>query len=160
MAATQGHMATITAMGVVSLNKGEHHHQEAMWWFHMNAGDRISQYSVGRFYFSGENDEDAAIAMEWFQKSVNQKYGLAAFALGRMYSGGIGVEENLTKAIVWYTKAAEYGDSEAFSDLGECLAKMYRTGRNLFNRYQSAKNERERACAEEELLISGRRMMK
>ena len=41
--------------------------------------------------------------------------------LGVCFEKGEGVEQNSTKAVEWYSKAAEKGDSTAMNNLGLCF---------------------------------------
>ena len=45
------------------------------------------------------------------------------YNLGYCFDKGEGVEQNLAKAVEWYTKAAEKGNSSAMYNLGYCFQR-------------------------------------
>jgi TPR repeat protein len=48
-------------------------------------------------------------------------FGFAENMIGWCFQKGRGVEQKLAKAVAWYTKAAEKGDSNAMCNLGVCF---------------------------------------
>ena len=62
---------------------------------------------------------DLKMAFAMFQK-IAEKTGLALAEsmVGYCFGKGEGVEQNWTKAVEWYTKAAEKGNSTAMYNLG------------------------------------------
>jgi TPR repeat protein len=67
-------------------------------------------------------DEDKAFVM--FQKIAEETgFGFAEKMIGWCFKKGRGVEQNWTKAVEWYTKATEKGDSNAMNNLGYCFKK-------------------------------------
>ena len=46
---------------------------------------------------------------------------MAMYNLGYCFDNGEGVAQNKTKAVEWYTKAAEKGNSDAMYNLGYCF---------------------------------------
>ena len=59
-----------------------------------------------------------------------------------MYEEGEGVEENKEKALYWYTKAADNGDTQAMHNLGV----MYYKGDGIEKNSDLAKKYFEQAC--------------
>ena len=54
----------------------------------------------------------------WLRKAADQGYAPAQYYLGRAYSSGDGVAEDLAEAVRWYRKAADQGDAAAQCSLG------------------------------------------
>lgn len=59
-------------------------------------------------------------AYELYQKSADQGYEEAYFAVGICYANGWGVTKNDYKSVEWYKKAAEQGVEDAQVNLGFC----------------------------------------
>jgi TPR repeat protein len=53
------------------------------------------------------------VALEWFQKSANQKYSYGYWNLAKMYDGGLGVHKDGRRAEDYYRKAARKGHNGA-----------------------------------------------
>ena len=75
----------------------------------------------------GEGDSETAL--EYYNKVVDEGteqifITSAMNNLGNMYQNGSGVEQNGEKAVEWYTKAADLGNTSAMSNLGF----MYQNG--------------------------------
>ena len=51
--------------------------------------------------------------------------------LGYCFKHGVGVAQNKTKAVEWYTKSAEKGNSIAMYNLGMCFEEGHGVARNL-----------------------------
>ena len=91
-------------------------------------GNVEAQRALGMMYYNGKGvPQDAAKAMEWFQKAAGQGYAAAQYNLGEMYynENPFGdqpidavVRKDNTKAAEWYQKAAEQGFTEAQVKLG------------------------------------------
>lgn len=73
------------------------------------AGDTRSQANLALIAHAFE-DYDSAL--EWAEKAAPAS-SEASYLLGRMYSSGQGVEEDMDTAIYWYSKAAGQGHREA-----------------------------------------------
>lgn len=56
---------------------------------------------------SGNLYRDDIIAIEWYTKVARRGGSMASHRLGDMYRLGQGVNQNMEKAVFWYTKAAE-----------------------------------------------------
>src|SRR3989344_196759 len=86
-----------------------------------NSGDADAQFNLGVMYNKGEGvPEDAAKAVEWFQKAAAQGHDKAQLALGLIYEdGGEGVSKDAAKAAEWWEKAAAQEDARTQAMLGE-----------------------------------------
>lgn len=54
--------------------------------------------------------EDFVTAANWYKKAAEGGIDVAQWRLGEMYARGLGVEENVDKALMWRKKAAEQGN--------------------------------------------------
>lgn len=70
--------------------------------------------SGAKAYRSG----DFATAIAEFRKLADQGVPIAQFALGQMYSEGVGVDQDFDQAVKWYRAAAESNLSQAQYNLG------------------------------------------
>ncbi len=59
-------------------------------------------------------------AYEMFELAIEENNLSAVTNLGKMYSEGLGVEQDYSKAVSLYKKAAELGENDAMFCLGEC----------------------------------------
>ncbi|KAG0354503.1 hypothetical protein BG005_006446 [Podila minutissima] len=150
-AADRGHTSAVAAMGVVCLDLEEY--PEAMLWC-LQAGDPISHYRVGLMYFNGwvGTEPNCTDAIEWFQKAIKQRCGLAAFALAEMYREGTMVEKDMDEAIHLYGLGHEYGDIESTNALALILQEQ---GRQTFecNRLLKLAKEKGSVLAEANMLL-------
>lgn len=71
------------------------------------AGDSEAQYELGMIYYSDRDRQDDQKAVEWLEKSADQKNTKAQFQLGTMYSGGNGVDQDPEKSMDYLQAAAE-----------------------------------------------------
>jgi TPR repeat protein len=141
-AAKQGCAAAQFSLGVMYL-KGEtvkKDYGEALEWFTKSAiqGHAEAQFSLGVLYQSPLGGKaDSRKAVEWYTKAAKQGHVNAQKSLGDIYMHGKGVNETLsqaiqwmiendlsvecdyTKALKWYTKAANQGDAEAQKNIGD-----------------------------------------
>ena len=62
-------------------------------------------------------EDDLQKAFSLFQKAAEQNDISAQLNLGYFYDEGIGTSINKTKALYWYTKAAENGNSSGYSNI-------------------------------------------
>ena len=75
---------------------------------------------------------DLKMAFAMFQKIAEKTgFALAENIVGFCFDKGTGVEQNLAKAVEWYTKAAEKGHSAAMKFLGYCSEKGRGVEQNL-----------------------------
>ena len=80
-------------------------------------GHAAAQNGVGRCHYEKGRYEEA---FKWHTKSAAQGYANAEINLGIFYEDGLGVTKDISKAIEWYTKAAEKGVVIA----AKCLRKL------------------------------------
>ena len=80
-------------------------------------GHAAAQNGVGRCHYEKGRYEEA---FKWHTKSAAQGYATAEIKLGILYGDGLGVTKDISKAIEWYTKAAETGVVIA----AKCLRKL------------------------------------
>jgi tetratricopeptide (TPR) repeat protein len=80
-------------------------------------GHAAAQNGVGRCHYEKGRYEEA---FKWHTKSAAQGYANAEINLGILYEDGLGVTKDISKAIEWYTKAAEKGVVIA----AKCLRKL------------------------------------
>ncbi|KAF9300357.1 Dual specificity testis-specific protein kinase 2 [Mortierella antarctica] len=150
-AADRGHTSAVAAMGVVCLDLEEY--PEAMLWC-LQAGDPISHYRVGLMYFNGwvGTEPNCADVIEWFQKAIKQRCGLAAFALAEMYRKGTMVEKDMDEAIRLYRLGHEYGDIESTNTLALILKEQ---GGNVkkYNQLLNWAKEKGSVLAEANILL-------
>lgn len=85
-------------------------------------GDAYSQYLMGYYYRNGTNDLpcDYSKARIWFEKSANNRYAPAAYYLGLIYFGGLGVPKDVYEAEKWFGKAKQLGYRQAQQMLETC----------------------------------------
>lgn len=91
-----------------------------------DANNDSAKITLGTFYLTGENvaiDEEkgSILIHEGFKGLLKRAAFLSReemHVLATCYQLGIGVEENIQKAIYWYKKSAELGDPEAQNNLG------------------------------------------
>jgi TPR repeat protein len=86
-------------------------------------GQTDAMLTIGYWYANGIHVElDYKQTEKWYLKAANLNNAKAMRYLGNLYyHGEEGIEKDLAKAKIWFTKAAEHGDSEASSilmDLG------------------------------------------
>ncbi|UQT49922.1 sel1 repeat family protein [Flavonifractor plautii] len=67
--------------------------------------------------------EDAAKAVEWYERAAEQGYPRAQCNLGYCYESGKGVKEDKARAVKLYRQAAEQGSSVGQCNLGYCMLK-------------------------------------
>lgn len=84
------------------------------------AGDANAQLALGSYFAKGENGipKDGAKAIEWLEKSANQKNSPAMSYLGYIYAEGKLVPRDMNKAIQWREAGAKCGDASVKWTLG------------------------------------------
>lgn len=98
-------------------------------------GDRKCQNALGIWYLEGVGTEqNYRLAIEWFQKSAEQKYTSALFNLGNLYYDGEGVEQDYNKAVEYYTVGANLNNADCQFELGFC----YFYGISIERNYETA----------------------
>ena len=98
---------------------------------------------LGDEYFASPEKESAyghdnQKAMYFFKKAAEHGHKLGAFAVAGMYECGIGVEKDYERAVYWYKKAYELGETN-YSSFH--IAEIYFNGKgNVAKDYKSAAN--------------------
>jgi TPR repeat protein len=91
----------------------------------------IEEFPDARFHFQlGRALEKAGnmqLAIDQYQAATDGWYVPAIYTIGRLYALGKGLAKDLSKAVIWYTKAAEHGNPSAQFE----LALMYRFGNGV-----------------------------
>lgn len=80
-------------------------------------------FELGRVYRMSKGVDCSRIAFEWFTKSAEWGYTKAHNELGKSYSRGIGVRQNIELGLKHYRIAAVHKSSSAVLPLIELLAK-------------------------------------
>lgn len=77
-------------------------------------GDPITQFTIGRMYYEG-NDvlQNYELAFKLWNMAALQGLTVAQTNLGVMYSLGIGTNEDLVKAHMWFNISVANGNSDA-----------------------------------------------
>lgn len=75
-----------------------------------NSGIPIAMFTAGLCYLQLNDDKKA---VEWFLKGAQKGDASAQSILGSCYEDGDGVEVDMQKAVMWYTKAAVQGLDDA-----------------------------------------------
>ena len=89
-------------------------------------GDADAMYRMGYFYQHGLGvKQDYAEAMNWYEKSADNGFGMAMLNIGYMYFHALGVEQSYDKAFSWYQKAAYAGVASAKTNLGQMFHYGY-----------------------------------
>ena len=81
---------------------------------------------IGMCYVSGYGGctKDIKVGLEHISKAADYDIAVAQYLIGVCYDNGIGVKQDLERAMSWYKKAAEQGVPEAQCDYGiACTAK-------------------------------------
>ena len=84
-------------------------------------------YSLGLKYFNSDDETIASLAFNLFLKAADEGHIDAQVKLGECYYRGIGTKINFTKAIEWYKKAADHGNSDAANN----IAFIYKNGNSV-----------------------------
>jgi len=90
-------------------------------------GMRDAQTQLGMLYASGDetvlprNYEQALI---WFNRSAHRGDSTAQFFLGRIYSEGLGTEQNLPMAHMWYEISYRFGYEQAVRAMNRLRGEM------------------------------------
>lgn len=89
------------------------------------AGDSIAQFDLAKAYFEGKVvTKDPAQALAWLQKSADQGYFGAEYALAYMYLSGTGkLPKDQHKAAEWFRKAAKQQNKASQDKLATMLAQ-------------------------------------
>lgn len=115
------------------------------------SGDKRFQNLLGIWYSEGiGTEQNTQLAIEWYQKSAEQKYSSALFNLGGVYYNGEGgVKKDEKLAVTFLKKAVKLQDPEAcygmatLYESGKLMEKDEKKALNLF--FKSAKLGHDRA---------------
>jgi TPR repeat protein len=80
----------------------------------IDAGFTRAYATMGQIF---QNQGDMATAAEWFRKGAEAGDGFSQAMLGFAYSGGFGIDQDIDKAVEWWTKGRWNGDRLAASYL-------------------------------------------
>lgn len=117
---------------------------EALQWAHRAAdrGNADAMDFVGSAYLRGAVvKRNSAIAFAYF-KAAAEESAQAAFNLGQCYFGAQGTEQNCTKALEWWEKAAQQGHGRAAA----AAAMAYSSGEGVPRDAMKARGLAERAA--------------
>lgn len=83
-------------------------------------------YNLGRMYENGYGGlpQDYKKAMELYLKAADNNHYKAMCNIAKMYDQGRGVDKNVAKAVIWYSKAEKGGDKESESRLAELNQRL------------------------------------
>ena len=87
------------------------------------AGDRDTQFQLGREIHSHDCEKECGPAKFWISRSAEQGHVNAQEFLVTVYGEDARVAVDLEKSVYWYRKAAERGDCHAQLELGNCYAE-------------------------------------
>jgi TPR repeat protein len=115
-AAALGHVYAHTCIGHL-YNDGlaiDHDRDEALSWYGYAArlGCAEGQFEVGRFYNSGHGPICHEEAVYWYTKAAEQGHTLACAYLSAFYRKGMGVGQDMKKAVNWLLRAG-YADNKS-----------------------------------------------
>ncbi len=92
------------------------------------AGDKYSQYKLGRSYLLGSQVKvDIKLAIKWLEKAALQGHTKAAYRLGFIYYSNLDGTKNYAKALKWFGRAAKANHAES----QYYIALMYFEGRGV-----------------------------
>lgn len=119
----------------------------ATWMEQAKNGDPEAEFNLGEAYLKGEGglDKDEKEAAKWYQKSADQGYVDAEFAMGFVYRGGGGRPMNKVLSYMWFDIAAKSGDDRAFelrNDVGWSMTQPeIDEARKLSRRWHPGKSD-------------------
>ncbi|ADU92483.1 tetratricopeptide repeat protein [Taylorella equigenitalis] len=108
-------------------------------------GDSNAASTLGYNYLFGTDGfpKNTSLAKEWLEKAVKMNNLDAAVTLGWMYSKGIGVEKDTSKAFELYNLGADGGQREGLFNLGNYfmngiyVQKDYEMARDILLKLQT-----------------------
>ena len=97
-------------------------YDKAIFWY-INAVNQIDDcaYNLGRCYDKIQNYTEA---VKWFRILAEKGYEGGAYELGYHHEYGLGVSQDIVKAIEWYSKSEHPFNTNAQYRLGKCFEKM------------------------------------
>lgn len=90
-------------------------------------GLRDAQTQLGMIYASDDNAEvprDYEQARYWFSRSAHRGDSTAQFFLGRIYADGLGTEQDLASAHMWYEISYRFGYEQAVRAMNRLRGQM------------------------------------
>jgi TPR repeat protein len=99
------------ARGLEEFNSGSYSNAFALLLPVAEAGEAEAQCLVANMYQIGKGTAyNISLAIQWYEKSASQGYGVASNNLGEIFlAGEEGIPPDKEKAIFWYEKANEQG---------------------------------------------------
>jgi TPR repeat protein len=118
-----------TAMLYVMGQGTDRSYSKARDYFQMAAeqGLRDAQTQLGILYAAGNEgdlERDYEQAYQWFTRSAHRGDSTAQFFLGRMYAEGLGIEQDLVNAHMWYEISYRFGYEEAVRAMNRLRGQM------------------------------------
>ena len=80
-------------------------------------GNIEAQYQLGEIYLNSTQEWDKAYS--WLILAARGGHVEAQTEVALLYQFGTGIEENFEKAVFWYKRAADNGDSRAIRNLND-----------------------------------------
>ena len=89
------------------------------------AGDKVGQFRAGWALEEGQGTtQDLVAAMKWYELAAAQGRFDSCYNIGNIFwRGGVGVERDYAKAVLWWQKDADGGHPKAQFSLGRCYLK-------------------------------------
>ncbi|MEH6632160.1 MAG: tetratricopeptide repeat protein [Halopseudomonas aestusnigri] len=132
--------------GVEAFEQGDHALALSFWLPLAENGDAKAQYSIGKLYETADLDGGPKYqeAIKWYIKAADQGITAAQNNLGRLFTQGLGVEEDRAKAVTYWQLAAQSKHAMAQYNLGLAYFRGEGVEQNLeqavFWFHQSANN--------------------
>jgi TPR repeat protein len=104
-------MVSDLARGLEEFNNGNYSSAFTLLMPIAKAGEAEAQCLIANMYQTGSGVEHSVLlAIQWYEKSANQGYGVASNNLGEIFfTGANEILPDRQKAIFWYEKAAKQG---------------------------------------------------
>ena len=103
-----------------SLKKGDFKHAYSLYMASAQAGDGLSEFTIGLFYRNGwGRTENPQQACAWFSKAAQQNIPAAQQFLAQCYEKGIHAKQDLQQAVYWYQLSANNGIHSSYCSIGD-----------------------------------------
>jgi len=93
-------------------------------------GDKEAQYQLAIHYLNEEKITKQKKGLEWLRLAADQSHPAALLKIGNLYTSGVILEKNQTKAFEAYAKAAELDNADAQFQLSQMYKKGLGTTQN------------------------------
>ena len=103
------------------LEKARHYYLLAIQYSYSYRGENA--YELGRLFQRSLGPDCNTVAVEWFYKSLGWRFVKASLQLGIHYEKGLGVDQNINKAIDYYQIASAAGHEQAAIKYARLLMK-------------------------------------